>query len=140
MKFLTAMIDSGPNGLSYSFQLEFTNRGIELFRHPANMSNGEIYYIVPILERSEFESKIEEYFWKRDPILKRNQIFRVLEKYSPIIPKFPKEVVTREQREEKVPDTKEIIEALEGFTEYWKKFHWMKPPLRKQLKKMKAFS
>ena len=112
IKLLTAMIDSGPDELSYNLQQEFTNRGIELFRHPANMLNGEIYYIVPILKRSEFETKIAEYSWKRDPILKGKQMFRVLEKYQRIIPEFP-EKVTREQGEEKVPDTKEIIEALE---------------------------
>lgn len=71
IKLLTAMIDAGPNELTFSLQQEFTNRGIELFRHPANMLNGKIYYLIPIAE-TEAKAKSEEYSWQRDPLLKVN--------------------------------------------------------------------
>lgn len=117
IKLFAAMIDSGPDELSYSLKQEFINRGIELFRHPTNMINGEIYYIIPvptipihIMQRNE---EIEEYYWERDPLLKGKYIFKIIEKYSPIIPEI---LVNKEHKVENeiVPDTNEIIKSLEN--------------------------
>ena len=109
IKLSVAMIDSGPFDLSFPLQQEFLNRGIELFRHPANMLNGEFYYINPVGKCKEIEVKSgnesDVYNWYRDPLLRGEVVFHILAEFSPIITNKPK---IFEQKVDTVPGKEEI--------------------------------
>jgi hypothetical protein len=105
IKLFTAMIDSGPYDLTIYLKQEFTNRGIALFRHPAKILNGQIYYSMSRMNLCEFELKFEKYSWKRNQFLRRRQIFKIHEKL--------RKNQVQERKIESKSDTKEIDEALE---------------------------
>lgn len=113
IKLMAAMIDLGPDDLSYALQQELANREMSLFRHPFNMNSDEIYYLPP--PYLKLEMFFDEYPWNREDIVKKGvKPFRTHQRYPPVLPRTFHEPVIITKKDSVTVGNEEIIEKLEN--------------------------